>query len=370
MSHPLVEDSCRDLINILEDPRISSRLTLRQWDRLLSIAREKNLLSRLAHSLSAQRLAGNIPDRVEAHLLSAQNLATHQHQGVIWETRHIADALAPLGIPVVLLKGAAYVLSELPAAKGRLFGDIDILVPKNTLNAVEAALMKHGWTSTGIDPYDQRYYRKWMHELPPMTHRIRATSIDVHHNILPETAKYNLNICTLLQSATQLPGSGFYVLSPCDLVIHSATHLFHDGDFHNGLRDLHDLSLLINHFAIEQENYWHRLQARAMEIGLEKPVFFAVRYARILLRLSCPAKIENELQRAAKVGALRLHILDRAFLSVIGGTSQTGGQSLRNMAALLLYIRAHMLRMPPLLLAQHLVRKAILRSFKNTSRTT
>lgn len=369
MPIPRVQDSCNELIQVLQDPSISSRLTLRQWDRLLSIAREKNLLSRLADCVSAQLLTGEIPERVETHLLSAHTLATHQRQGVVWETRHIAKALAPLGIPVVLLKGAAYVLSRLPAAKGRLFGDIDILVPKNALNSVEAALMKHGWTSSGMDPYDQRYYRTWMHELPPMIHRVRGTSIDVHHNILPETAKYSLNIGTLLQSATLLTDSGFYVLSPCDLVIHSATHLFHEGDFHNGLRDLHDLSLLMTHFAKEQNNFWHLLRSRAVETGLAKPLFFAIRYSRILLQLSCPTEIERDLQREAKIGIIRQRILDSAFLSVIGGTSHAGSQSLRNFAALLLYIRAHMLRMPPLLLAQHLLRKAILRSFKNTSRT-
>lgn len=370
MSSPRAQDGCNDLIGVLQDPGRSSRLTLQQWDQLLSIAREKNLLSRLADCLSAQRLAGTIPDCVEVHLLSAHTLATHQRQGVAWEARHIAKALSPLGIPVVLLKGAAYVLSELPVAKGRLFGDIDILIPKTSLDAVEGALMQYGWTSSGMDPYDQRYYRTWMHELPPMTHRVRGTSIDVHHNILPETAKHSLDISTLLQSATQLPNSEFYVLSPCDLVLHSATHLFHEGEFHNGLRDLHDLSLLMSHFAKEQDNFWNRLRSRAMETGLAKPLFFAIRYARILLQAPCPTDIESDLQRAAKIGILRQRILDKAFLAVIGGTNQAGSQSRRNLAALVLYIRAHMLRMPLLLLIQHLLRKAILRSFKNTSRTT
>ena len=45
------------------------------------------------------------------------------------EVGHIRQALANLPAPPVLLKGAAYVVAELPNATGRRFGDIDILVP-------------------------------------------------------------------------------------------------------------------------------------------------------------------------------------------------------------------------------------------------
>jgi len=50
-------------------------------------------------------------------------------------------------------------------------------------------LMLEGWVSGHRSAYDQRYYRKWMHEIPPMTHIRRQTVLDLHHNILPETAR-------------------------------------------------------------------------------------------------------------------------------------------------------------------------------------
>ena len=48
--------------------------------------------------------------------------------------------------------------------------------------------MLGGWATTHHDPYDQRYYRRWMHELPPMLHIRRMTLLDVHHAIVPATA--------------------------------------------------------------------------------------------------------------------------------------------------------------------------------------
>ena len=41
----------------------------------------------------------------------------------------------------------------------------------------------------GLTPYDDAYYRDHMHELPPLIHKERDRMIDVHHTILPLTAR-------------------------------------------------------------------------------------------------------------------------------------------------------------------------------------
>jgi hypothetical protein len=66
-----------------------------------------------------------------------------------------------------------------------MFSDVDVLVPRDRLADVEAALMLAGWASTNPSEYDQHYYRRWMHELPPLQHIRRQTVLDVHHAILP-----------------------------------------------------------------------------------------------------------------------------------------------------------------------------------------
>ena len=35
--------------------------------------------------------------------------------------------------------------------------------------------MSCGWATTHHSPYDQRYYRTWMHELPPLRHAVRGS---------------------------------------------------------------------------------------------------------------------------------------------------------------------------------------------------
>ena len=72
-------------------------------------------------------------------------MAGQQHHSIRREARFLRDALAPAGIPLILLKGAAYVVAGLPAAEGRLFADVDILVPRERLADAESALMLTGF---------------------------------------------------------------------------------------------------------------------------------------------------------------------------------------------------------------------------------
>ncbi|MDR2837217.1 MAG: nucleotidyltransferase family protein, partial [Azonexus sp.] len=169
------------LIAAVRHPEDLRNLPLRRWDSLLRVARRANLLGRLAEGVRRAGWHDELPPAVRPHLQSAATLVAHQRAAIAWETGHLAKAFAAHDFPVVLLKGAAYAAADLTAASGRLFGDVDILVPRADLNHAEAALMQQGWASGGSDPYDQRYYRQWMHEIPPMTHRGRGTVVDLHH---------------------------------------------------------------------------------------------------------------------------------------------------------------------------------------------
>ena len=96
-----------------------------------------------------------------------------------WEVNRLLWALKDIDVPLILLKGAAYLLAGLPPARGRIFADVDLLVPEERIGEIEERLVERGWFKTQIDPYDDRYYRVWMHEIPPLRHRERGTEIDI-----------------------------------------------------------------------------------------------------------------------------------------------------------------------------------------------
>lgn len=351
------------LLPLLRAPDQLDALPLAGWDRLLRQARASNLIGRLALLAPAAP-----PQPVRPHLLAARRLVEHQRHAIRWECNHLAQALQGLGLPMVLLKGASYALADQPAAQGRLFGDIDLLVPHAWLGPVEAALMARGWTSGGTEAYDQRYYREWMHELPPLVNHRRGTVVDVHHNLLPLSARRVPDAERLLADSLAIPGTPFRRLGPCDQVLHCATHLFHEGELRNGLRDLFDLQALLQEHSAAQAGFWSTLDARARLHGLEWPLLLGLRYTERLLGQAVPAGLQQELQARAGWSSQRLAWLDRLYLGLLQAPLPSQWTWRNQLAGAALYLRAHALRMPPLLLARHLGRKAVLRAFKHSSR--
>ncbi len=358
-----------ELVEALRHPERLGELSLKGWDMLLRVARRANLLGRLADGVRKTDFFHGLPAPVRNQLDSAAVLTAHQREAIGWETEHIARALAPVGGAVILLKGAAYVLSGRAAAIGRMFGDVDILVPPEALAATEAALMTRGWASGHLDSYDEHYYRRWMHEIPPMTHRERGTVIDVHHNILPSTTRTMPDAQLLRDASEPIAGSMFRVLCPVDMLIHSAVHLFHESELQNGLRDLFDLDALLREFSGQSTDFWRKLVERAIQLDQVLPVFLALRYTKAILASDVPGEISFSLEKASGLGPFGLAALDAVYLRALMPDHPLGNDLPTSLARAAVFLRGHYLRMPVGLLTLHLTRKFFLRLFRNTSRS-
>jgi hypothetical protein len=348
---------------VLSQPAIVEKFRDADWDLLVRQGRWANLLGQLSALFEAHSLLGQVPSAPRDHLLAARAVATRHAASVHWEVNLILKALQPLDVAVILLKGAAYTMLDLPAGKGRLFYDIDILVPGDRLAAVERALRRCGWESMHLNPYDQRYFRQWMHELPPLEHVRRKTVLDVHHTILPITAALRPDPEKLRAAARPLANHPkLHVLSAPDMVLHSAAHLFYsDGEFTHGLRDLLDLAILLRYFSAQEEALWNDLIARAKELDLTRPLHYALRYTAKLLNTPVPLPVQ---ERAAIIGRPPIGMadwMDRLFTRVLRPEHSSCRDYATGLARGLLYIRAHALRMPLRLLIPHLTRKAIRR---------
>lgn len=351
-----MSDLSETLLAILRDPHRLGQLKPRQWDVLLPQARCTHLHGRLAALAREQRLYRELPDKVQHQLIAAETLAADNRRMTRWEVRRILRALNSLEIPVVLLKGAAYAEARLPPARGRLMSDVDIMVPQAAIKRVEFALQRHGWEFTKLTPYDQRYYRTWMHELPPLQHPARRVTVDVHHSILPPTSRRRLDPEKLWQMVQPLDRAPLHVLSPVDLVLHSATHLFHDGDLRLSIRDLVDIHDLLFFFA-KDDTFYDQLLQRARDLDLARPLYYALHFGQRLLGVPIPKRLSTSFQSAKPSWptlALMNQLVPPALLPVPEKPTTTLSRNL-------LYLRSHWLRMPPHLLTLHLTRKAFMR---------
>lgn len=347
------------VLQAFRQPERLSAFGLAEWDLLLRQAASANLLASLAAMLEERGLIDRIPAQAQEHISWVQTLAARHRQAVEWEARQIENALAQIATPIVYLKGAAYVKAGLPLSKGRLFSDIDIMVPKALIGQVEAALMMHGWATTHHDAYDQRYYRTWMHELPPMRHIKRESVIDVHHAILPETANDWPDPDKLLANARVVGNDGrVKVLAPVDMILHSAVHLFYDGEWDHGLRDLVDIQRLVEQYSAEP-GFWIKLIERAKELELTRPLFYAMRYLVKMLDASIPEAAMRAIE-FARPNVLLMGLMDALLMRALLPLHESCGDGLSGTARFMLYIRGNWLRMPPILLARHLFHKAFL----------
>ncbi|BAL23220.1 hypothetical protein AZKH_0884 [Azoarcus sp. KH32C] len=350
--------SAPPLIEVLKDPARACRLADGDWSALIASGRAANLLGLLAVRLRQANIP--LPPAPQRHLDAVAQLSERQRQSVRWEIHCLQRALAALRIPAVLLKGAAYAMSDHPVSHGRLFGDIDILVPRETIGDVELRLMIAGWTSGKNDAYDQRYYRQWMHELPPMVNVRRGTVLDVHHTILPLTSRHAPDARHIIESARPLDGfPSIRIPRPEHLLIHSIVHLVHDGELPNGLRDLFDIDGLIRDGA-RAPDFWLRVETAATELGLAAPTALGLTLAQRLIGSPVPTETVQRLRAGTRASPL-LHGL---YARALRPDNEVSGDVGALIARSAIYLRAHWLRMPPHLLARHLLYKSAARMRK------
>jgi Uncharacterised nucleotidyltransferase len=348
------------LVAALRDPASTAKLDTGGWTALLTIARAEQLIGTLAHRLSGQ----DMPGPVAAILEDARTNAEYQKRTALWEADCARRALAGYPGKVVLMKGTAYVAAGLQAGEGRHIGDLDIMVAQSDLPQVEAFLLNEGgWEWVKEDAYDDAYYRDHMHELPPMIHKERDRMIDVHHTILPLTARPRPDAGAMLGDATLLKpfvssevetpldmegcidfarherNSKLYTFAPTDMVINCAAHLIADGDLSGGLRNLWDMHCLLGEFGSEE--FWSALKSRAHHHQLWPAVHCAARLAYSLYGTAIPKEWQSWNRQ------------DRWYIARLIARDNWG-RSTRKFIRLIFYIRSHLLRMPPLMLMQHL----------------
>jgi len=339
------------LARVLRDPGLLDRVSPEELSRLVDAATAARLLGWLMEHCRARQVSASAPTWLRDRLLSAEATAAGYERAIRWEIDRLIRAFHGTAQQWILLKGAAYVAAGLPPGFGRRVADIDVLVPRDDLQRVEAILTEHGWEFPPIDPYDDRYYREWMHELPPMVHRERKSIVDVHHAILPRTSRLTPASERLLERS--IPAGHARVLCPSHMVLHAAAHLFHDGEVAGAIRDLVDLDQLLRWFS-RDEQFWDDLFREARALNLTRPAYYAVSFARRWFATPVPDAFTREVASwspTAPIDRLMNGLVQRSIATTAGRTS--------SLAVFALYVRSHWLRMPPLRVLGHLTRKAL-----------
>lgn len=357
----------RQLLDALSTPEITRTWSQPQWDVAVRSARLARLLGVLAHRVHAAGIDTALPLAIRQQLQGAIAQSNFLVQMLRVELARVESVLQPLGIRVVLLKGAAYLAENLPIAPGRMPNDVDVLVEPAQLAQAEAALRASGWRfDETADDYDQRYYREWSHEIPPLRYAGSVLELDLHHAILPPTTRVSPATALLWPHLRSLGGTPWYVLAPEDQILHMAAHVFIDSDCTSRLRDLVDIDTLLLHRCATEPYFPHTLTARAQELNLAAPLSYALSFIDVWFKHStAQARVLMQIRKACftqfKPSA---YVLRLASQTLPPHHPDSTPSRQERWATRLLTLRYHFWRMPLGLLIYHSTMKA-LRGWKN-----
>jgi hypothetical protein len=348
------------LLEALRTPESCADFDAPTWDRLIRAARSARLLGTLAARVAAALPPQALDVTVRRHLLAGTVEADFRMQKVRYLLSVLEPFIVKAAVPCVLLKGSAYIAQRLAFAEGRMPADVDVMVPRSALHALEKSLLAEGFQyEANLTPYDHQYYRDWSHELPPLRSAGQSLELDLHHTILPPLGRLKPDTQALFDAAQPVAGTPFSVLCPADQALLAAAHLFHDSDCTNRLRDLVDIDALLRTFAAADAGFWQALDTRARLHHLGRPLWYAVAFARAWLGTPVPdhalARIDA-LRPPAAASALLAAFATRTLPPIDPDGEWTRA---RGRATQVLVARATWLRMPPHLVAQHALHKLV-----------
>lgn len=355
------ELSAQYIVALFNTPNKALELNLTQWSKFIFVLRECGLLARFYFIAEKDDCFTNFPVKVKHHLNSAKIKSERQNKQAIFEASEITSALQDINVIPVFLKGVAYDIKKSPASLGRIYSDMDILVEKTHLKGIERRLTLFGWFTKIVDDYDDKYYREWAHEIPPMQHSSRGTVADIHHNLLPPISGKAPDIKKFTQKLYTTT-SGLTTLSDPAMTLHSIIHLFFNEDFSHGFRDITDLHLI---FSSQYENseYWSTLLSLSIETKFSTELFYAVRYCKEITQTKFP-QIFLEKINHFQPSHFKVKFADFIFQKVLLPTHPSCATKHSQFAHFLALFRGHILKMPLHILLYHSLRKLLVTVFK------
>ena len=347
------------LLRSIREPEILTSIPQAQWEPLLSCARRNSTLAYLCALARDAAVLDAVPESPRIHLISAEASAARLAQLARWELDRVRRVLGHAAIPVIAFKGAAYLLRGLPHAMTRRLSDIDVMVPKMSIEAAEQALLAAGWSHTILDPYDRHYYRRWAHELPPLLYPGRLLAVDVHFTICPPVSRLRPDPAAFWARAEPSSHRDVLVLSPEDAFLHAVVHLFFDSDFDSRFRDLVDLHELIRQFG-PATSFWPGVVIRARDLGLGRPLYYALATLDRVLGTAITGAVRQEVDEFAPSRMVSGPMVE-AMTKLLTPIDPEPWPPPHGFLRWSFYVRSHWLRMPAHGLIPHLARKSLRR---------
>ena len=258
-------------------------LSSSDWDVLIEESGRYGVAPLLYHRLRTFHSDIPIPAKVMARLRHTYLQSAGRGMHLFHKLGKVLGLLRHASIPVIVLKGAH--LAELVYGNIALrpMGDVDVLVHKDDLIRVDAALLEMGYAPAECHRQVAKDNCEFGYGLPN-----RELSVEVHWNFLPSIYRFKIDIDGQWERSRQavIAGVEVSVLCPEDLLLHLCLHTSAKHLFAMGLKPLYDIFETIRYHGKEID--WKQVQLRSEQSGEAKCVYLTFRLARELLGASVP----------------------------------------------------------------------------------
>ena len=247
--------------------------------------------------LRGQRMAdaSPMPPAVERELRTSYMGATLENGALIAEAARAIGRLSAAGVQVAALKGVhlAAAVYEHPAL--RKFGDVDLLVPGDQLDAARAVLVEAGYRPEGADD-------PTLHHASPLV-KPRAAPIELHRDVCPHPNPFRIDVEPLWQRMVPISVGGQPALGLCaeDLLLHLCVHTAYNHRCLVPLRNVFDIAMVVERNGGGLR--WGRLEEEAGATGTRRAVFCGLALAREMFGADVPGGLLERLVPAAEAGA-------------------------------------------------------------------
>lgn len=263
------------------------------WAALAHLARRRSvsalLLWQLGQGQGRPQMGYDVPGEVMDAL--REDLYTAVARGALAERQlaTVLSALSSAGVPTLVVKGTV-LGTYYPDPALRLYSDIDIMVPREQVEAAARALNGLGYRCLA----SKGWSLDRLHHLPPMASDSGAFLVELHWRLDYEEEKGRLPAEDLWSRAVPwtVRGRTALRLDAVDDALYVCRHAVVQHKVRGAFRSLVDLAWMVEGWGAEE---WEALVQRTLYYGLERPVYLMLFLTAEMLDLAVPAGVMSVL---------------------------------------------------------------------------
>jgi len=270
------------------------------WDGMLETVISHGLSMSLYRNLNKINQNHLIPSGFMEKLRQTYYVNAKRNMLLYSELEQVLKSFQNDGIKTIVLKGAMLAETVYPNIALRSMGDIDLLIHKDDLDRAEKRILELGYIFNEHYRSAEWYIEK-LHHLAPLFNPNKIVKIEVHHNIIPPSNPFAINIDEFWQRAlpAKIANTDVLILSPEDLILHLSLHICYLDQFVGRIKGLCDILEVVRHY--QGKINWTQITTEIHKYKIGKFVYYPLYFAKELLHADIPSDVLSELEYCYKL---------------------------------------------------------------------